>query len=193
MIISNTMKHSKKPGRPTKYHPELGAKIASAMSTGLSLEAAAASCGVGPRTAFTWQNQHEDFRQAVEDGRARSLLFWERRAIAIAGGDSGNASIVALGLKNRSRAASGWHDAQRLEHSGPEGSPIAVASTALEVRSLSKEDRDALKRILLLRSPIFRIIQLCKSPFHTCTLPDQFRLVQRDFRGSVRGYWPINK
>ena len=29
--------------------------------------------GVGPRTAFTWQNEHDEFRQSVEDGRARAL------------------------------------------------------------------------------------------------------------------------
>ena len=111
-------------GRPTIYRPEMGDIIADAMATGLSLEAAAASCGVGPRTAFTWQGQHEEFRQSVEDGRARSLLFWERRAIALASGEAGNAAVVTLGLKNRSRAANGWHDAQRLEHSGPHGQPI---------------------------------------------------------------------
>ena len=136
-------------GRPTKYRAEIGEQIADAMAEGLSLEAATASCGVGPRTAFTWQNQHEDFRQAIETGRARSLLFWERRAIAIAGGEGGNANIVSLGLKNRSRAASGWHDPQRLEHSGPNGGPIQTSPVTLEVRKLSKEDRDALKRVLL--------------------------------------------
>jgi hypothetical protein len=85
------------------------------MATGLSLEAAAAACGVGPRTAFTWQNQHGEFRQAVENSRARALLFWEWRAIALANGDAGTVAIVTLGLKNRCLAASGWHDAQRLE------------------------------------------------------------------------------
>ena len=115
MIISNTMKHRQKPGRPTKYLPELGAMIASAMSTGLSLEAAAASCGIGPRTVFDWQRRYPEFLQAIETGRARSLLFWEGRALALATGEAGNASIVALGLKNRSRAASGWHDPQRRE------------------------------------------------------------------------------
>jgi hypothetical protein len=120
------------------------------MATGLSLEAAAASCGIGPRTAFTWQNQHEEFRQAVEDGRARALLFWERRAIALANGEAGNAAIVALGLKNRARAASGWHDAQRLEHSGPEGGPVQLQPVrTIDARKLTPAQREALKAALL--------------------------------------------
>ena len=72
------------------------------MGEGLSLEAAAASCGIGPRTALTWQTQHDDFRQAVEEGRTKSLLFWERRPISLFKGEVGNAAVVKLGLKNRS-------------------------------------------------------------------------------------------
>jgi hypothetical protein len=137
-------------GRPSSYRPEIGQEIADAMAGGLSLEAAAASCGVGPRTAFTWQGQHEEFRQSVEDGRARSLLFWERRAIALASGDAGNAAVVTLGLKNRSRAASGWHDAQRLEHSGPEGGAIQQQVTrTLDVSGLDLEELELLEGLLL--------------------------------------------
>ena len=111
-------------GRPTVYTDEVAENIAEAMAEGLSLECAAVACGVGPRTVFTWQNQHEEFRRAVEEGRARSLLFWERRAIAMSKGEAGNASIVSLGLKNRSRAASGWHDTNKLEVSGPNNGPV---------------------------------------------------------------------
>ena len=136
-------------GRPSSYRPEIGQQIADAMATGLSLEAAAASCGLGPRTAFTWQGQHEEFRQSVEDGRARSLLFWERRAIALASGEAGNAAVVTLGLKNRSRAASGWHDAQRLEHSGPDGGPVQQQiMDALDLRSLTDDELGLLSRLL---------------------------------------------
>ena len=119
------------------------------MAEGLSLEAAAASCGVGPRTAFRWQDEIDEFRQAVEEGRARSLLFWERRAIGLAKGEPGNAAVVTLGLKNRSRAASGWHDAQRLEHSGPDGGPIRQETTnVLDVSSLDVAELEALEKAL---------------------------------------------
>jgi len=45
---------------PLQLHT--GQRISDAMATGLSLEAAATACGVGPQTAFTWQNQHDEFR-----------------------------------------------------------------------------------------------------------------------------------
>ena len=139
-------------GRPSRYSQELGEKIAEAMATGLSLEAAAASCGVGPRTVFTWQNQYDEFRRSVEDGRARSLLFWERRALALANGEPGNAAVVTLGLKNRSRAASGWHDAQRLEHSGLDGQPIRTEAVQpkINLEALSNEQLEAIEGALRL-------------------------------------------
>lgn len=148
-MTSATIKAKHPGGRPTTYRPEIGRQVADAMATGLSLEAAAAACGIGPRTAFTWQKQHAEFQQAVEDGRARSLLFWERRAIALASGGAGNAAVVTLGLKNRSRAANGWHDAQRLEHSGPDGGAIKQEVTqALDVSTLNEEQLEALEAAL---------------------------------------------
>ena len=86
----------------------------------------------------------------MEDARARALLFWERRAIGLANGEAGNAAIVALGLKNRSRAASGWHDAERIEHSGPEGGPVQIAARpTIDVRLLIVDQREALKEAIL--------------------------------------------
>ena len=86
----------------------------------------------------------------MEDARARALLFWERRAIALANGEAGNAAVVALGLKSRSRAASGWHDAERIEHSGPEGTPVQIAARlTINVRLLTVDQREALKRAIL--------------------------------------------
>jgi len=141
-------------GRPTLYRPELCDQIIEAMGEGLSLEAAASACGIGPRTVFTWQNQHDEFRQAVEEGRTKSLLFWERRAIALSKGEAGNAAVITLGLKNRSRAASGWHDAQRLEHSGPDGGPIQQQVTrTLDVSSLDLEQLEALEELLIKTLP----------------------------------------
>ena len=80
----------------------------------------------------------------MDEGRAWSLLFWERRAIALASGEAGNAAVT-LGLKNRSRAASGWRDAQRLEHSGLEGGAIQQQIiNRLDVSTLNEEQLEAL-------------------------------------------------
>ena len=101
------------------------------MSEGLSLGAEAAQVGVGPRTLFTWQNKHEEFRQAIQEGRQRALLFWERKAIAMADGAPGNA--------------------QRLEHTGTDGGPVQVQPVVAQIDAtkLTQEQRDALRAAIL--------------------------------------------
>ncbi len=138
-------------GRPSRYKPAIGEQLIEAMARGFSLEAAAAKIGVGPRTLFTWQNKHEEFRQAIQEGRQRALLFWEEQAISMAKGAPGNAQLVMLALKNRSRAASGWHDAQRLEHTGSDGGPVQVQPVIaqFDATKLTREQRDALRAAIL--------------------------------------------
>jgi hypothetical protein len=136
-------------GRPTSYRSEYCDLIAAAMADGLSAEAAAAKIGISARSLFNWQQIHPEFLQAVQEGRQMALLWWEERARAIAEGAPGSAQIVALGLKNRSRAPSGWHEWQRLEHSGPAGGPIKTENQ-FDASKLSPEERTELRRLLML-------------------------------------------
>ena len=137
-------------GRPTLYRPEFGEQMIGAMSDGLSAEAAAASVGISARCLYQWQHDHEEFQQAIQEGRQRALLWWERRALAMAGGGPGSPQIVSLGLRNRSRSATGWFDTQKLEHAGDGGGPVQVQQvTKIDARSLTAEARDALKQALL--------------------------------------------
>ena len=138
-------------GRPTLYKSEYCKAIMEAMATGLSAEAAAAKVGISARSLFNWQQQHPEFLQAIQEGRQLSTLWWEERALDMAQGKPGNAMIVSLGLRNRSRAASGWHhDAQRLEHSGPDGGPIKTERPQpLDLSALPYHLREELRAVLL--------------------------------------------
>ena len=140
-------------GRPSSYRREYCVKIIKAMATGLSAEAAAAKIGISARSLFYWQREHEEFLQAIQEGRQQGLLWWEERAIAMANGEPGNTQIVTLALKNRSRAAHGWNnDSVKLEHSGNEGAAINVAAEGthkIDVEALTHEQRDLLRDILL--------------------------------------------
>ena len=154
MAVLKMTKRTKHPGgRPTLYRREYCDQIVEAMATGLSAEAAAAKIGISARSLFNWQGRHPEFLQAIQEGRQKCLLFWEERAIAISNGEPGNVQMTTLALKNRSRAAYGWHhDAQRMEHSGPGGAPVAIETTArntIDVSRMSAEDRQALRGILM--------------------------------------------
>jgi hypothetical protein len=138
-------------GRPTLYHREMCDRLVEAMAKGLTAEAAAARIGISARSLFNWQKQHPEFLQAIQEGRQRSQLWWEERALAMANGEAGNTQIVVLGLRNRSRAATGWNnDTVKLEHTGPEGGPVEVkAEHKIDIESSSHEQRDQLREILL--------------------------------------------
>jgi len=138
-------------GRPTIYRPEMCQLLILAMAGGLSAEAAAAKVGIGARTVFTWRQQHPEFMQAIQEGRHQALLFWEQRAIAVAHGKPGNAQLITLALKNRSRAASGWHhDVQKTELTGADGRAIQTeVKTTIDATALGPEARAALRAAIL--------------------------------------------
>jgi hypothetical protein len=59
--------------------------------------------GISARSLFSWQKQHPEFLQAIQEGRQRSQLWWEERAMA--SGEAGSTQIVMLGLRNRTCSA----------------------------------------------------------------------------------------
>jgi hypothetical protein len=122
------------------------------MSTGLSAEAAAAEIGISARSLFNWQHRHPEFLQAIQEGRQRSLLWWEKRALEMANGESGNTQIVVLGLRNRSRAAHGWNnDTLKVEHTGIERQQAQLdRRNVIDVRRLDEDQRQELRALLLL-------------------------------------------
>lgn len=133
-------------GRPSCYRREYYVSIIKAMATGLSAEAAAAKIGISARSVFYWQREHPEFLQAIQEGRQRGLLWWEKRALEMAKGKPGNTQIVTLALRNRSRAAHGWNnETLKLEHSGPDGPLAAEITHVIDPKSLLPEERAALR------------------------------------------------
>ena len=104
-------------GRPTSYRSEYCPRIVALMAEGRSLDGCAPLLGVNPDSLYEWQKVHAEFSLAVRAGRAAATTFWENRLLAVAHGEPGNAQAIQWALRNRSRAASGWHhDTQRVEH-----------------------------------------------------------------------------
>jgi terminase small subunit-like protein len=71
-------------GRPTRYTPELAARICGVIATGSTLRAAAKACGVGWRTAARWNVERPEFRAAYEQARETRTLVWGEEIIEIA-------------------------------------------------------------------------------------------------------------
>ena len=138
-------------GRPTSYRPEFCGRVIELMAEGRSLEGCARLLGVHPDRLQEWQARHEEFSAAVRAGRAAATTFWEDRLLHVAKGGSGNAQAIQWALRNRSRAASGWHhDSQKLEHSMPGGGlpDSQRKANVLDVSDLSLDELDLLERVL---------------------------------------------
>jgi len=138
-------------GRPSTYRPEMCQQLVEAMAGGHSAEAGAAKIGISARSLYEWQKVHPEFLQAVQEGRHRAMLFWETLAIDVARGKPGNGQMISLALKNRSRAASGWHhDVTKTEVTGADGGAIQTeVKTTIDASALAPEARAALRAAIL--------------------------------------------
>lgn len=96
-------KKSSPVGRPSKYKEEYCQMIIDHMKRGLSIESFAGVVGVHKDTIYEWKEVHPEFSDALKQGEAQSLLFWELLGIDGANGKIPNfsASSFIFNMKNR--------------------------------------------------------------------------------------------
>jgi len=137
-------------------------QLIGAMAGGHSAEAGAAKIGISARSLYEWQKLHPEFLMAIEEGRHRAVLFWESLAIDVARGKPGNAQMIPLALKNRSRAASGWHHkVTKTEPTRADGRAIKTeVKTTIDAKALAPEARAALRAAILAGEKLHRKV-LC--------------------------------
>lgn len=113
-------------GRPSKYKPEYCQLIIEHMEKGYSLESFGAIAEVCKDTLFEWQKVHPEFKEAVDIGYAKSLLWWEKAGMQgmlglpvpykdadgkVKMSDKGiNASVYALQMANKHKWRTGRED-----------------------------------------------------------------------------------
>ena len=130
-------------GRPTKLTPEVQDRIIQALKAGNYVETAAEYAGIGKTTFYRWMEQgakasrgiYREFRDAVTRARAEA----EARNVAIiqkAAPDDWRAAAWWLERAFPDR----WGPRQKLEHSGPDGAPIAAEVRVTLVRPDGGED-----------------------------------------------------
>jgi transposase len=140
------MSKTTKAGRPTLYKPEYCAQLIELMEQGYSLLACAGEFGVGKRTLKDWEANHEEFARAVAIGKSKLARWWEEkgRKIAEDGGGNGSSTMVAFALKNLAKEE--WNAADKVEHTGKDGAPLALGNADLS--SLSAQTLLEIKQLL---------------------------------------------
>ena len=131
-----------KMGRPTLYKPEFCEQVIELGKQGKSITQIAAKLDVDKATVLRWKDEKEDFSTAMSRALTYSQEWWENEA--------------QLGLKDRNFNAAIWHksvtsrfreDYAEKREEGP--SITIVTNSAVDVRQLDADSRDALRMALM--------------------------------------------
>lgn len=115
-------------GRPSTYDPAYCDAIIDYMAEGYSVTAFAGSVRVSRQTIYNWADEHPEFFDALEVGRAAAATWWEGRLRDTAEKGEGNATAAIFGLKNR--AAEEWREKSAIEHTGKDQGPIQTENVS---------------------------------------------------------------
>ena len=109
-------------GRPSKYDPAYCEAVIAHMAEGASLTSFAASIEVSRATINVWMNEHPEFLEAANTGKAKCAAWWEKvgRSIALGGGGPGASTLAVFGMKNMGK--DDWSDSSQIDHRSSDGS-----------------------------------------------------------------------
>lgn len=124
------MSEEKRPvGRPSKYDPAFCEQVIELGGKGKSIEQIGAILGVGTRTLFTWRDENEEFRHALELAKELEQAWWEDMAQAYMVEEKESAKLNT-GLWSRSMAArfpKKYRESVKQEITGADGAPLLNA------------------------------------------------------------------
>lgn len=105
--------------KPTKYNPEMNARVIQLMAEGKSQFEVSVELEISKSVMYNWLNENHDnyqpeFAAAVEEGRLQSQAWWERklREAAVGINKDANATLMIYNMKNRFRDE--WADTQTV-------------------------------------------------------------------------------
>ena len=135
-----------KRGRPSGYKPEYCQRVVELGAQGNSPLQIAAELGVLRENLYNWADQHPDFFTAFTKAKELSQKWWEDAGKAGVFAEKFNSQVWKFTMANRFK--NDWAERRVQEVSGPEGGPIQTQS--LDVSRLTVEEREALRRTLLI-------------------------------------------
>lgn len=112
-----TEQKKNKPGRPTKYRPEMCQQVIDYMKEGKSLTQVSVLLGISKETLYQWKDTYPDFSDAIKVGIDAAQAWWEEFGQQKIGEGSNamNATAYIFTMKNRFKD---YSDTIKTEHSG---------------------------------------------------------------------------
>ena len=142
-MTDTTETQEKRPvGRPTLYDPSYCERVIELGGKGKSIEQIGAILGVGTRTLFTWRDNDEQFRHALELAKELEQAWWEDMAQCYMVEEKESAKLNT-GLWSRSMAArfpKKYRESTKTEITGADGAPLLSGIQVSFVKP--KEDQD---------------------------------------------------
>ena len=127
-------------GRPTKYDPAYCDTVEEVMGEGYSFTAFCGHIGIAKDTGYNWVKEYDLFSDATKRGRAKRLLFLEKRLFNT-GMPPAQITATIFALKNADREE--WADKVVNEHTGPGGGPVQqVSMTGEEFAKIARNVAD---------------------------------------------------
>ena len=135
-------------GRPSLYQPEFCQRVVEMGAEGLSMAQMAARLGVAKASLYDWAIAHPEFSTALAYARTAAQAWWEDAGRTGVFAERFNAQVWKFIVANRFKEE--YAERRIQEVSGPAGGPIQTEVKTLDLSRLSRDERDALKRTLLI-------------------------------------------
>lgn len=134
-------------GRPSKYKPEYCDVILKmAAEEGAGPAEYAAEFGIDRTTLYDWAEQHEDFSTALKRAKINEQAWWEKTGKKGLFADKFNALVWKTSVQARFRED--YTERTQTEITGKDGGAVKMETKIVDSRTLSPEQREALRNIL---------------------------------------------
>jgi transposase-like protein len=88
-------------GRPSIYRPEFCEQAIEYLKTGASIEELGLELDVGYSTIYQWMHEHEEFAEAIKQGREYSKGWWLKNGRSELHSNTFNSTLWYMNMKNR--------------------------------------------------------------------------------------------
>jgi len=103
-----------KPGRPTKYLPEMCETVIELMREGASQDEVIGHLDISRDTFYRWKEENKEFSDAIKRGIRLSQAWWEREGRISLRDREFNYTGWYMNMKNRFK----WADKQEVKNEG---------------------------------------------------------------------------
>lgn len=145
--MGKEVKQKRPVGRPSKYKPEYCEAVIEMAKQGKGWANYAATFEIDRATLYDWAAAHEEFSTALTRAKVLEQQWWEDQARENLRSREFNANLWIKSAQARFRED--YTERKETAVTGANGGPVQVQSQVVDAKTLTPEQRDALRTILM--------------------------------------------